>query len=81
VSRVALERAWRTVPLRGGDVRIKVGLRDGRILQASPEFDDVAGLARARGVPVREVLAEAVAAADAVALRPGEPWTRDGVAD
>jgi uncharacterized protein (TIGR00299 family) protein len=80
VSRVALERAWRTVPLSGGDVRIKVGLRAGRIVAATPEFDDVAGLARARGVPVHHVLAEAVAAADAVSLRPGQPWTHDGAA-
>ena len=81
VSRVALDRAWRAVPLRGGEVRIKVGLRGGRIVQASPEFDDVAALARARGLPVRQVLDEAVAAADAAGLRPGESWRRNGDQD
>jgi uncharacterized protein (DUF111 family) len=80
VSRVALDRAWRAAPLRGGEVRIKVGHRGGRIVAATPEFDDVAALAQARGVPVRQVLHEAVAAADAGALRPGEPWGQDGAA-
>jgi pyridinium-3,5-bisthiocarboxylic acid mononucleotide nickel chelatase len=80
VSRVALDRAWRAVPLQGGEVRIKVGLRAGRIVQASPEFDDVSALAQAREVPVRQVLDEAVAAADTAALRPGEPWNQNGAA-
>jgi uncharacterized protein (TIGR00299 family) protein len=74
VSRVALHRGWQPVALRGGDVRIKIALRAGRIVHVTPEFDDAAALARARGVPVRQVLDEAVAAADAAALRPGEPW-------
>jgi pyridinium-3,5-bisthiocarboxylic acid mononucleotide nickel chelatase len=74
VSRVALHRDWRSVALRGGDVRIKVALRAGRIVHATPEFDDAAALAKARGVPVRQVLDEAVAAAEAAMLRPGERW-------
>jgi uncharacterized protein (TIGR00299 family) protein len=74
VSRVALERASRTVAVRGGDVTVKVGLRAGRIVHATPEFEDAAGLARVRGVAVRQVLDEAAAAADAAGLRPGETW-------
>jgi pyridinium-3,5-bisthiocarboxylic acid mononucleotide nickel chelatase len=74
VSRTALERDWRTVAVRGGHVRVKVGLRAGRIVHATPEFEDVAALADARGVPAREVLDEAVAAAEAAALRSGAPW-------
>ncbi len=75
VSRVGLARAWRAVALPGGEVRVKVGLRAGRIAAATAEFEDAAELARARGVPVRQVLDEATAAADAAGLRPGEPWT------
>src|SRR5829696_3751200 len=75
VSRVALERDWRAVALRGGEVRIKVALRAGRIVHATPEFDDAAALARARDVPVRQVLDEAVAAAEAAMLRPGARWS------
>jgi uncharacterized protein (TIGR00299 family) protein len=80
VSRVALERDWRAVAVRGGEVRVKVGLRAGRIVHATPEYEDVAALARARGVPARLVLDEAVAAAEAAALRPGAPWPQDGAA-
>ena len=80
VSRLALHRDWRTVVVRGGNLRIKVGLRAGRIVHATPEFEDAADLARARRVPVRQVLDEAVAAAEAAALRPGEPWHQDGAA-
>lgn len=75
VSRVALHRDWRVVALRGGDVRIKVAVRAGRIVHATPEFDDAAALAQARDVPVRQVLDEAVAAAEAAMLRPGERWS------
>lgn len=75
VSRVALHRDWRAVALRGGEVRIKVAVRAGHIVHATPEFDDAAALARARDVPVRQVLDEAIAAADAAMLRPGERWS------
>jgi len=74
VSRVGLARGWRAVALPGGEVRVKVGLRAGRIAAATAEFEDAAALARARRVPVRQVLDEATAAADAAGLRPGEPW-------
>ncbi len=80
VSRVALERGWRAVAVRGGDVRVKVGLRAGRIVHATPEFDDAAALARARGVAVRQVLDEAVAAAEVAGLRPGQLWAQEGAA-
>jgi len=74
VSRAGLARDWQTVALPGGAVRIKVGLRTGRIVQTTAEFEDAAALARARGVPVRQVLDEATAAAEAAGLSPGAPW-------
>ena len=80
VSRTGLQRDWRAVPLPGGDVRIKVGLRAGRIVHATAEFEDAAELARARGVPVRQVLDEATAAAEAAGLGAGAPWDQDGAA-
>jgi pyridinium-3,5-bisthiocarboxylic acid mononucleotide nickel chelatase len=40
----------------------------------TPEFEDAAALARARDVPVRQVLDEALAAAAAAGLRPGTTW-------
>ena len=40
-----------------GSVRFKVARRDGRILNAQPEFDDIARIAAERGVPLKEVQA------------------------
>jgi pyridinium-3,5-bisthiocarboxylic acid mononucleotide nickel chelatase len=77
VARVALDRGWRSVALRGGQVRIKVAVRAGRIVHATPEFDDAAALALARDLPVRQVLDESIAAAEAAMLRPGAPWPDD----
>jgi len=45
-----------------GIVRFKVASRDGRVLNAVPEFDDCATLAAAHGLPVKEVQAIAVKA-------------------
>jgi uncharacterized protein (TIGR00299 family) protein len=75
VQRVALDRGSRPVPVAGGVVRVKAGLRAGRIVHVTPEFDDAARLAAERGLPVRQVLEEAAAAADAAGLRPGSPWS------
>ena len=80
VSRTALARDWRTVSVRGGDVRVKVGLRAGRIVHATPEFEDVAAVAGAIDVPVRQVLDEAVAAAGSAGLRSGGPWPPEAAA-
>ena len=77
VARVALDRGWRSVALRGGQVRIKVAVRAGRIVHATPEFDDAEALALARDLPVRQVLDESIAAAEAAMLRPGAPWPDD----
>ncbi|HET7277454.1 MAG TPA: nickel pincer cofactor biosynthesis protein LarC [Dermatophilaceae bacterium] len=72
VNRLALERDWRSVPVRGAAVRVKVSLGpDRRIRHVTPEFDDAAGVAAERGVPVRIVLGEASAAAAAAGIRPG----------
>jgi pyridinium-3,5-bisthiocarboxylic acid mononucleotide nickel chelatase len=72
VDRVALQRAWRAVQVRGSEVRIKVSLDGaGRVLHATPEFEDVAALAGAQQLPLRHVLDESAAAADAAGLKPG----------
>ncbi|MDX2177068.1 MAG: nickel insertion protein [Candidatus Sumerlaeia bacterium] len=63
VRRHALRREERTLPLRGGEVRVKVALLDGRPLRAAPEFEDCRALAERLGVPVREIVEEARAGA------------------
>jgi len=57
-----LDRRHVTVSTRFGEVRIKLGERDGIVVQASPEFEDCAALARTAGAPIREVYAAAIAA-------------------
>jgi uncharacterized protein (TIGR00299 family) protein len=74
VHRVALERDRRPVSVTGGVVRVKAGLRGGHVMHVTPEFEDAARVAGERGVPVRQVLAEAATAAEAAGLRPGAPW-------
>ena len=63
VTRAELERRIVSVELSEGSVRVKVGLLDGRVVTATPEHDDVAGLAERAGRPVRMVYEEASAAA------------------
>ena len=45
-----------------GGIRFKVATRDGRVLNASPEFDDCARIAAERQVPLKEVQAIATKA-------------------
>lgn len=71
VERYALARGWVDVQVGGGRVAVKVSHRDSEIVHATPEFDDVAALAAELERPVRELLASAVAAAEAAGLTPG----------
>ena len=72
-KRFALPRAFAEVDLVGGSVAIKIAHRDGVILRATPEFEDVATVAAGRSVPPATVLQEAITAAGMAGLRPGEP--------
>ncbi len=72
VSKWALARTWRPVEVLGDTVRIKIGHSGGVITSATPEYEDVAGVARRVGLPVRDVLAAAIAAAGSAGLAPGK---------
>ncbi|MBX9243889.1 nickel pincer cofactor biosynthesis protein LarC [Actinotalea ferrariae] len=74
VTRDVLDRDWRPVVVGGGTVRVKVGHRAGRVLQAMPEFDDVVAVARSSGRPVATVLDDARAAAHDAGLVRGGAW-------
>jgi len=56
-ERTCLERSWETVTTPWGRVRVKVGYRDGRVVQRAPEFEDCLAAARRGGVPLKEVYA------------------------
>jgi uncharacterized protein (TIGR00299 family) protein len=57
LSRVCLDREMVSVETAVGPVRFKVARRDGRVLNAQPEFDDLAKLSRERGIPIKDVQA------------------------
>ena len=61
VERTALERRWMRVNTRYGSVRLKIGELGGRVVHVAPEFEDCRALAEKAGVPLPEVLREAMA--------------------
>jgi uncharacterized protein (TIGR00299 family) protein len=65
VGKVALERTQATVDVLGGRVGVKIAADGGRTVNVSVEYEDVAALARELGLPVKEVLRAATAAAEA----------------
>jgi len=62
IAKTTLERAMQTVEVDGFPVHVKIAVHEGDVVNAQPEYDDVARAAAATGRPVKEVLADAVAA-------------------
>jgi uncharacterized protein (TIGR00299 family) protein len=62
VAKSALAREMRTVSVAGHEVRVKLALHDGVVVNSQPEYDDVAGVAARTGRPIKDVLADAIAA-------------------
>jgi uncharacterized protein (TIGR00299 family) protein len=60
VHRECLEREVRAIETPVGVIRFKIARRDGRVLNASPEFDDCARAAAERALPIKEVQAIAI---------------------
>lgn len=61
-ERTVLDREWHEVETRWGTVRVKIGRREGRVVNVAPEHDDCLRIAKEAGVGLREVIAEAQAA-------------------
>ncbi len=61
-KRKVLAREHVTVETPYGAVQIKVAKRDGKVVNAAPEFDDCQRLAVERSVPLKQVIAAAEAA-------------------
>ena len=72
VSKHAALRGFAEIDLDGDRVAIKLAHRDGRIVQATPEFEDIARAARRRRMPERQVLDQAKSAAAAAGLVEGD---------
>lgn len=64
VGKTALERREVTVEVGGRPVRVKLGLLRGEVVNAMPEWEDVAAAAAALGRPAKAVLRDAHAAAN-----------------
>jgi uncharacterized protein (DUF111 family) len=62
VDRECLDRELVPVETPVGTVRVKVASRGGRVLNATPEFEDCATLAAASNLPVKDVQAMAMKA-------------------
>lgn len=59
VARTVLDREWVQVDVDGQPVRVKRGLLDGEVVNAVPEWEDVAAAAAALGRPAKDVLRQA----------------------
>ena len=70
VGKTSLERQMRSVEVDGHEVRVKLALDAGRVVNAQPEYDDVVLAATATGRPVKDVLAEAAALSRALLASP-----------
>lgn len=61
-EREALERRVVSVETSWGTVGLKLGIRNGAVVNRAPEFEDCRRLAEAAGVPLKEVFRQALAA-------------------
>ncbi|GAA4704121.1 nickel pincer cofactor biosynthesis protein LarC [Nocardioides conyzicola] len=61
VAKHALEREFTEVEIDGQTISVKLARHDGVVVNAQPEYDDVARAATELGRPVADVLAEAAA--------------------
>ena len=60
--RSCLDRVYTTVATPYGDIRIKIGSRNGEVFNAAPEFEDCRAAAAKHNVPVKLVQQAAIAA-------------------
>jgi uncharacterized protein (DUF111 family) len=61
IGKHALDREMRTVEVDGHTVHVKLALDRDVVVNAQPEYDDLAAVAEATGRALKDVLAEAVA--------------------
>lgn len=59
-ARRKLTRTFETVQTPAGSIRIKVGRRAGRVVTATPEYEDCREAAANTGRPLKEIMAEAM---------------------
>jgi uncharacterized protein (DUF111 family) len=57
-ERVSLERRFETIKTPFGPVKVKVGLRNGKILKKSPEYEDCRKISEKQKIPLIKVYQE-----------------------
>jgi uncharacterized protein (TIGR00299 family) protein len=62
VERRTAERRTETVRTPWGEVRVKVKVLDGEVVQRRPEYEDCARIAREHGIPLEDVVRAALSA-------------------
>jgi uncharacterized protein (TIGR00299 family) protein len=62
LPRECLERSFQTIETAVGAVRFKIARREGQVVNAVPEYEDCLRIANARGLSVKDVQAQALAA-------------------
>jgi len=62
ITRLKLERRFQTVATEFGEITLKLGLRQGRIIQIAPEFDSCHAASTRTGQPLKTIFQSALAA-------------------
>jgi len=79
--RKVLDRELLTVNTPYGPVRMKVAKREGRIVNAAPEYDDCERLAKQKSVPLKQVMLAAQLAFSQQSEPPAPPTAEGGQQD
>ena len=62
VERLKLTRSFETVRTEFGDVKVKLGMKDGQVVQVAPEFESCRAASEQSGQPLRAIYEAASAA-------------------
>jgi uncharacterized protein (DUF111 family) len=60
ITKEALERDFVTVEIDDQPVRVKIGVRRGKVVNVAPEYEDARAAAEALGLPLKEIYARAI---------------------
>jgi uncharacterized protein (TIGR00299 family) protein len=58
VQKTMLKRDWKTVKTQWGDVKVKYGYINGKIIKSKPEYEDCLNIARANNISIADVYNE-----------------------
>ncbi len=63
VNRLKLERKFENVKTEYGEISVKLGIKNGKVIQVAPEYESVRVVAEKKGVSLRVVYEAAQKAA------------------